>query len=135
MLRNSLSIGAGIITGGMLIFLVETLGHTIYPHPADFDYTDKEALAELIQNAPIGALLFVILAWAVGSFGGGLVASLISNEDKIRKALIVGVVLMILGIMNMLMVPHPIWFWILGMAVYLPMAYLGGKIGDRKSSD
>ncbi|MBL4715766.1 MAG: hypothetical protein COC01_03635 [Bacteroidetes bacterium] len=131
MLRNSLSIAAGIITGGILIFLVEKLGHTIYPHPADFDYTDKEALAELIQNAPIGALLFVILAWTVGSFGGGLVASLISNEAKMRKALIVGVVLMLLGIMNMMMIPHPLWFWALGLAVYLPMAYLGGKIGEH----
>jgi len=42
--------------------------------------------------------------------------------------MIVGALLMLAGIMNMIMIPHPTWLWVLGITVYLPAAYLGARL-------
>ena len=131
MSKKILSVLAGIIGGGMIILLVEKLGHTVYPPPPDFDYKDVEALRLLIENAPLGALLFVVLAWALGSLAGGLIAALIAVEDKTKQALFVGGILMVLGVINMMSIPHPVWMQIAGLTVYLPFAYWGGTLGSK----
>lgn len=125
--KRILAVLAGLITGMIVIGLVEYISHQIYPPPADFDYTNKEALAELMKNIPVGALIIVIIAWAAGSFAGGFVASKIGREKGITLGLIVGAILMLAGIINMLMIPHPIAFWIGGLTVYLPFSYWGAK--------
>lgn len=132
--RSILAVIAGLVLGVVLIAVVEFIGHYVYPPPADLDMTNSEALKNLIANAPVGALLFVILAWAIGSFGGGWLASRIAQKSHVMLALIVGGILMAAGIMNMLMIPHPLWFWILGIAVYLPAAYAGALMGQKRQS-
>jgi len=122
---------AGLIAGCIVIFFVEAIGHKVYPPPPNIDLNDPEALKRIINDAPAAALLFVILSWALGSLAGGFIASLIASASKMNNSLVVGGVLMILGIINMLMIPHPIWFWILGLLVYIPCAYLGGKLGIK----
>ena len=134
MLRSILSVLAGVIAGMVVIYGVEMLGHYVYPVPEGLDFKDKEAIKAYIEEAPAGALWFVVLAWALGSFAGGLVASVIAKQTNILHALIVGGLLMIAGIINLVSIPHPTWMWIAGLMVYLPFAWLGGVIGSRSSS-
>jgi len=35
------------------------------------------------------------------------------------------------AVVNMLMIPHPVGFWVAGVASLLPAAYLGAKRGAR----
>ena len=129
--RNILAVVAGLFAGVIGIFLIEGVGHAVYPPPAGMDFNNPEQLREMMANMPVGALLMVAVAWAMGSFAGGVVAALIAMKSKITMSLIVGGLLMVAGIANMLMIPHPAWFWIVGLAVYLPFAYLGGKIASK----
>lgn len=127
-LRKFLSILLGIILGSIAVFIVETIGHLIFPPPAGIDVTDPEQLKQVIEQLPIGALIFVLLAWAIGSFVGGYVTSKVAKTDSIRFSLITGGVLMAFGVINIVMIPHPTWFAIIGLSVYLPCAYYGGKL-------
>ena len=130
--KSILAVFLGFVLGIVLIVVVEALGHFVYPPPANLDITNPEEVKNLMANAPVGALLFVVLAYAVGSFGGGGLAARLVQKSHILHAMIVGGLLMVAGIMNMFMIPHPFWFWIISVAVYLPAAYAGARFAHRR---
>lgn len=123
----------GLMVGVVVIFIVETMSHSIYPPPENIDLTSKDALAKIISQAPVGALLFVILAYCLGSFIGGAVTHLISRLPKQRDALLTGLILLIFGAYNLTHIPHPTWMVILGIVCFLPSAYLGGWLVRRRN--
>ena len=54
-------------------------------------------------------------------------------SSKMRFALIIGALFMIGGIINVTMLPSPVWFSVLDIAgAYIPMAYLGWKFAAGK---
>lgn len=130
--RSILAVALGFVLGIVLIAVMQSLGHFIYPPPEDLDLTNPEALKNLIDSAPVGALLLVVLAYAVGSFGGGWLAARLAQKSHILHGMIVGGLLMTAGIMNLLMIPHPLWFWIVSVAAYFPAAYAGARFGQRR---
>ena len=127
-LRSVLAVILGIVLAGFLIWAVEGIGHRVYPVPEGVDLTNPQAVAAFIDEAPLGALLFVILAWGVGTLAGGWLAAMVAGRSATLHALIVGAVMLAGGIMNMVMIPHPPWFWILGVLVFLPAAWLGARL-------
>lgn len=122
---------AGLISGIIMIAIIESVGHLIFPLPAGIDPQNMENLAVNMDKIPLGAKLFVLLAWAAGSFTGALIAALISKESKLPIGLGIGTLLMLFGIFNMIMLPHPLWFWIIGILIFLPSAWLGIKIINK----
>jgi len=131
MLRNIISVVTGIIVAVVLITVVEVISHKIYPPPTGIDFNNKEALKELMNTMPKGAMLLVILAHAIGAFGGGVVTALISTEKRIMFSTVTGGIVLIMGIANLIMVPHPIWFAIADLLVYIPFAYLGALLAIK----
>jgi hypothetical protein len=128
MLKSSLAVLAGIIGGSAVIWLVEALGHALFP-VHQLDVNDPGSISEHMQGAPFILLSMVLLAYAAGSFTGGWIAVAIS--ERIAGSVIIGLVLMAFGIFNLLMVPHPLWFTIVSALLYVPMAYWGGRIRAR----
>jgi hypothetical protein len=129
MLKNLLSVVAGLMVAFLLIMIVELLSHQIYSLPNNIDANDKEAMKVFMTEIPTGALLMIILAYAIGSFGGGIITSLIASEKRIQLGITTGVVLLILGITNLISIPHPLWFNIASVLVYIPLAYAGSLTG------
>lgn len=129
--RNILAVVAGLITGMILIAAIEYVGHQIYPLPEGLDMHDPDAIRAYLETAPTGSLWMVILAYAIGAFDAGLVSSVIARQDSRRVALICGLFLLAFGLINLFLIPHPAWFWVLSLAVFLPSAYLGSLLGNR----
>ena len=125
MIKNMLSIVAGIMVAFMLIAGIEMLSHQIYSLPKDIDPKDPEVMKNFMSHIPMGALLMILLAYTVGSFGGGIITGLIASEKRIQMGITTGVVLLILGISNLIMIPHPLWFSIASVLLYVPAAYAG----------
>ena len=132
--KRILAVIAGIITSFILIAIVEYISALVYPLPPGTDFKNVEAMKQLMQTLPVGALWFVVLAYTVGSFGGGLIAAIVAPSYKIRSGIIVGCVVMAGGIMNLIDIPHPLWFAVITLLVFVPFAYLGGLIGAGKSA-
>lgn len=129
-MKNILSVMAGLITGVLVIMLIEAISHKMYPLPPGFDLSkaDKETMEFLMEEMmPMGAFMMVLLSYILGSFSGGMISSVISK--KIQQPLIVGSVLMVAGIVTLFMIPHPVWFMAVSLPVYIPFALAGGKIG------
>jgi hypothetical protein len=134
MLRSIGAVVAGVVFGGILVAIVEYIGVLLFPLPAGVDPTDSEALAAIADSIPVGAQLFVLLAWAVGALAGGWLAARLAPSQPLVHALIVGAVLMVLGIINLVSIPSPLWFWIVGLLLFLPAAYVGGRLASGASS-
>ena len=130
-MRTIVAILLGIVLGTLAIALVEQIGHQVYPPPEGLDLNDPTAVAELIASAPVGALLFVLAAWVIGATVGGWLSVRLGGAVP-RSPFVVGLVLLAFGLANMLMIPHPTWFFILGVIVFLPAALLGGRLGHRR---
>jgi hypothetical protein len=105
-------------------------GKVLYPElgKAAEGVTDREVLRELIANAPIGALLVVILAWILGGIAGGFIAAWIAPSNQLLHAGILGGLLTLGGIANNLMIPSPIWFWVVSLMVLIPATLFGGYL-------
>ena len=125
MWRNILGVVAAIIAGSIAIMIVEGFSHFLYPYPEGLDFSDNEATSAFISSLPVAAKLLVALSWAIGSFVAAVVTSLIVKTRKLQLSLLDGVILMVFGIINMIVIPHPTWFWFVGIAVFIPFAWFG----------
>jgi hypothetical protein len=127
MVRNILAVIAAFIGGGIFVFVVEAIGHQFFPPPTGLDFAKPETVAEYAKNAPVGALLFVLLAQSSGSFFGGLISGLIA-VSKNTTAIIYGVLALAMAALNAFLIPHPIWFLIPSLLLPIPLSLLGTRV-------
>lgn len=127
MKQKIIAISIGIIAAFIVIAGMEYLSSVIYPMPTG-NYEDPTFLAEIMATMPLGAMLILLAGYALGSMAGGAAATRMHPENGKRNAIIIGVVLLVFGVMNMLMIPHPAWFWVASCVVYVPCALLGNKV-------
>lgn len=132
-LRNTLSVLAGVLIGSLVnMGLIMISGKIIAP-PSGADVTTLEGLRSSIHLFEPKHFLFPFLAHALGTLAGALVAAFLASSHKIKLALVIGVVFLVGGIANVLMLPSPLWFNIADIvASYIPMAYLGGRVATKK---
>jgi hypothetical protein len=123
MTRNIIAIAAAIVTGGLVVYSMDMLGHQIYPVTSGLDPARPETIIEYLKTAPVGALLWVALAQAAGAFSGGSIAMAISKTK--RAALVYGIIALVFGAVNILTVPHPPWLEGLLVILPIPSAMLG----------
>lgn len=131
MARRILAVLAGIISGCIVVFSIQAISHQLYPVPEGLDFNSAEAAKLFIASLPIGAFLMILLSYLTGSLVSGFVAALLVPEKKIPTALITGTIFFIFGILNILMIPHPVWFAITSSLIYHPFSFIGGILAIR----
>jgi hypothetical protein len=87
-----------------------------------------ESYAHKLSSTTDNALLLVLVAYIIGSFFGGAVATLIDKSGKYLPALIVSGLLLLAGLANFAMLPHPVWFMVISSLCYPVFAILGAWI-------
>lgn len=135
-LRSVLAVVAGFVTATVIMMAVETVnGRFLHPEMGRLaqGMTDREAIRALLASAPVSALLVVILGWALGGLAGGCVAAWIGRSAPVRHAVVLGGLLTLAGVANNLMLPPPLWFWIAGLAVFIPATHSGARLALRTS--
>ena len=123
--RNIAAGIAGVVIAVGLVWLVEKIGHAVYPPPADLDFSDAEAVKAYIAALPLGAPLFVAAAWFIGTLCGTCAACAIGTAKPRIFAMVVGGLILFATIVNLVMIPHPMWFSALGIVGVLIGAWLG----------
>ena len=121
---------AGLLGSVVVIMAVQAVGTWLYPPPGT-DFNDPDAVAALMAQIPLGALLMVELSYIAGSLGGGAIARLVTPEGATRRAIVVGGLLTLAGFANLAAIPHPLWFGVLSTVTYVPCALLGAAAGAR----
>jgi hypothetical protein len=119
-------LGACVATG--VIILVEQISGRMYPPPAGMDFGDPEAFQSFVAGLPVGAFLMILVAWGLGTFAGAWVCARVAGRWKVAHAALLGALLLVAGVTNMLMIPHPIWMWVGAFAVFAGGGYAGGRL-------
>lgn len=116
---------AGVLVAMLSVWLVQKIGHAVYPLPADIDVNDTEAMKTYVASLPIGALLFVIASYFIGTTVGTCVACAIGTMLPRVFAILIGCLMLVATTMNVMMIPHPTWFVIAAVVAIVIGAWLG----------
>ena len=131
MIRKLAAAVAGVVVAMLTIQLVEMLGHLIYPPPADFEFGDPEQVREFISSLPVGSILFVGAAWALGAFLGTLAGALLARSGALPYAIVVGGMVLAGAATMLVIIPHPWWFTVAAPASIIIAAYLATIVAPR----
>ena len=129
MIRSFLAVLVGLFVGNIAIMGIHYLGMVFYPLPEGTDMDDMIAIGEYICIAPLGSLLFIMLAHIGGTFLAGISTTLVSKN--IIPIYIISVFFTITGIYNLYLLPHPLWFNI-EVILYFPAAIYSHKLINKK---
>ena len=134
MVRTLLGVLAGLATMVVVIMAVQFVGAQLYPPPADVDMADTAAFAAMLASLPLAALVFVVLAWALGAFAGGWVAARIATAHP-RVAAVVVALAVVAGVLAMVLAfPHPMWMSALGLALPVPLALAAARLARPRAT-
>ncbi len=123
----------GINAAGLIVAIVEALGHAVYPIPPDVDFNDSVQFGSYVKSLPIGAFLFVAGGWTLATLGGGLLACFIAKEKPFVYSGIVGGFILVATVANLIMIPHPLWFSISALIAIAVMTYVTGVIASSRA--
>lgn len=126
--RTVVGVVVGTVVAFVLVGVIEAVGEFVYPPPAGVDPGRPDQLASYIQRLPGGALAFVLAAWIVATFLGGLVAAWIARSRSALAAAFVGALVLAATIANFALIPHPAWMVAAGVVGIAIAAYLAGRL-------
>lgn len=134
LLRNILSVLVGLVVGSLVNMSIISISGSIIPPPADVDVTTMEGLLATMHLFEPKHFLIPFLAHALGTLVGALFAFLIAASHKATFAYVIGGLFLIGGVMNVLLLPSPLWFTVVDLVLaYLPMAWLATQLARRKT--
>ncbi|MCE1167355.1 MAG: hypothetical protein LWX70_04595 [Sphingobacteriia bacterium] len=125
-LRNILIFIAAIISGSLVNMALIQIGSVLIPAPAGADTTTTEGLkASMHLFTPIN-FLFPFLAHAIGTLTASMIYTKLGTSYRLLISIFLSSLFLIGGIVNVLMLPSPLWFSVLDIVLaYIPMGILG----------
>lgn len=106
---------AALATAFTLLIAVEGYSSIVHPFPADFQGTQEEVCSH-VERYPEWVLATVVPMWGFTAFASVWVAGFVGNR---WGALFVGALLFAGAILNLAMLPYPLWF-----KIVIPIALL-----------
>lgn len=124
----------GVILGAMTNGLIVQLGSYFVQAPAGMDLTTEQGLAEAMPLMGVEHFVFPFLAHAIGTMVGAYFVSKMKVNRALFIAMAIGFAFLAGGVMMVVILPQtPLWFILLDLILaYLPMAYLGYKLGTTR---
>ncbi len=129
-LRNVGAVVVGVLAGSALNFALIQANTLFFPLPEGVTYSDQEAFAAYVAGLPDAAFVLPLIAHLAQAFVGGLIAARLGTRPVVA-ALAVGVLSLLGGIANALMIEPPAWMW-LEMPLYLVLAWVAGDLERRR---
>jgi hypothetical protein len=130
--RTILGILAGLVAAWLTMTLCEFASVLLHRPPAGVDLRDPQALAAHIAAAPLSAMLVVLAGWTLGAFFGGWIAARIARH-RLAAALVIGALVLLGVIANSMLIPHPLWMTLAGIALPIPAAWVAARLVTRRA--
>ena len=148
MLRNGLAALAGMVAAVIVTTLLQFVAHRVNPSSPELTeavrniYGEdpvkieeaRQVFARELSKHPL-QLVLVVVSHALGTLFGALIAVRVSREAHIVPASIVGGLMLMGGIANVMLIPHPTWFNAVDLLVYIPAALLAYRLVAPRATD
>lgn len=125
--RNFLAVGAGLIAGVTIIFLIQAINLILYPLPAGLDTKDAVAIQAHASTLPLLAYFIVLFSYALGFTAAVMLTTRLAKTKPVRHGVFVGIFFAAASVINLTNLPHPVWFWIANLALPLPAVWFGTR--------
>ena len=132
LVRQILGVIAGVVVGGLVVFLVEFAGHSLFPPPPGTDLTNPEDVKRLMSLLPAGAFVMVLFGWFLGSLAGAWTANRIARTSI--AGWIVAALFILLTAYNFTVIPHPMWMMAAGVVIPLVSAWIASRVAMPRVS-
>lgn len=133
MKRNIISVVIGLATAIITFIIAETINASLHPAPTNLDYKDSIAVKAFYENQPLSMWLLVLAGWIIGSLLCGLLIKIITKNDNRKLPIIAGIILTLSAVSNFFSLPHPTWFIVIGLIVFIPSTLFGHKLYTVKT--
>jgi hypothetical protein len=130
MLRNTVAVVLGAVAAGLLISVIQGIGMAVSPLPAGIDFNDPSTIDP--GAIPLVNMLWVLASYAVGALVGGAATARIAPGFVPQGPVIVGALFTLASVVNLRIIPHPMWFAVINLLMMIPLAWLGGRLMARK---
>ena len=131
-LRGLLAVVLGLIAGSAVNMGLIVLGGQLVPPPAGMDLTTTEGLQAAMPLLEPRHFLFPVLAHALGTLAGALLATWIVGRVSKVPAVLIGLLFLAGGVASCFMLPAPRWFEVLDVLLaYIPFAWLGYAVARK----
>jgi hypothetical protein len=117
MLRTVSGIIAGVLLAFAVLIGLEMAGHAAMPPPTGLDPGDPEDLKQMVASAPLAAKAWVVFGWFVATLAGGWLARRLSGKGW--AGWVIAGLILLGGIANIMMIPHPLWMQVAAVAAPL----------------
>lgn len=132
--RSILAVLAGIISGGLMIYIVHGILTSIYPINVEELLEARKTKATFrayMLDQPLSVHIIDILVNGVSMLVGLMVGRFIDREN-IMTLLVITAILLLGSVLNLLVVPHPTWFPFAYLII--PLAVSIGYLFTRKKA-
>ena len=130
-MKNVLATILGFIVASLTVYIFESLiGQNLFPLPEGANPMDMEWIKNNMDQIPIGAKAFVVIAHFVGIVTGMLIAAKISKQSMI-PSYCVGVLMLAATFFNIFVLPKELWFT-LSDGVLVSIGFFLGKALAQK---
>jgi hypothetical protein len=127
--RGILAVIVGIIAGSVVNIGIIFLCGLIFGFPKGMNMWDADSVRAYASQLTTANYVGVLVAHQLGTLVGAFVAAKIATGGKMIFALVIGVWFLLGGVYAASLIPAPMWFVIVDLACYLPVAFIGGKLG------
>ncbi|MEM7311560.1 MAG: hypothetical protein AAF497_00270 [Planctomycetota bacterium] len=124
----------GMAVGFMAMSVLQGISYSMYPMPEGAEPGTEEGMrkfVEFLATLPSSAFLMVLLADAVGAFVCGLACAMIVRNGWRIPVIVCGTLFTLAGVMNLMQFPHPAWFAVIDVLLYVPFAWCGALVASR----
>jgi hypothetical protein len=131
-IRNILAVVVGLFVGScvnMALIMLNT--SVLYPMAPGTDMNDPAAMNAYVATLPAAAFLVVMAAHLGQSFVGGWVAARLGASRPMLLAMIVGGFSLLGGILSMMSIKGPTWFYV-ELPLYLVVAWAAGRLEAKR---
>jgi hypothetical protein len=126
-MRVAVAVVLGVVIAVLAACLAALVGAYVYPPPPTVDL-NPELARSMIDRLPVGAFLWEVAGWGLGSFVGALVAVHLARAGAAWPALAVAAGAAASTLVAFFVWPHPIWFAVLAVAATAGAGYGGGRL-------
>lgn len=134
MIRSGGAVLVGLAAAAVLTVGVEVFSSIFHPFPPDVDPTDYEVCKAHVARYPAWVLVLAALGWGLTTFVSVWLATRLGSRRHRAHGISVGAILLSLAVMNMSMLPYPVWFWALNLVVFPLGIFWGSHRGGRQPS-
>ncbi len=134
MVKKLIAIVFGILVAIGVIFILEAIGHLLYPTPPNLVLEDPQKLKEAIASLPLPEFIIVLIAWMSGAFLGAFGAMLFARSGQFWLGGVVTLFVFVAAVSNFFFVAYPAWFEIVAV-LGIPLAsWLAWKMYRRRAA-